>query len=120
MSRYGVIGGLTGVVAALISLRMGWGGVLDYAAGLALGAFTMWGLNSLVTGLGPGPKSSRHTLLLLLHLLKYPLVLVILYLLLVVLRRDPLLVLGGYTIALLVFLWRAGGRRARGSSNGAS
>lgn len=104
MSRYGVIGAVAGLAGAVIALRMGWPGVVDFAVGAILGAFTMSGLRSLVSGLGPGSGGARHTLSMVLHLLKYPLILAVLYLLLVSLHRNALLVMGGYTLSLVAFL----------------
>ncbi|MCE5238093.1 hypothetical protein LLH23_06330 [bacterium] len=92
------------MAAAVVALRTGLPGVLDFALGLVLGALTMSGLRAMVGGLGPGPRGPRQTLLLVVHLLKYPLILGVLYVLVVSLRRNALLLLGGYTLSLVVFL----------------
>jgi len=99
-----VIGGVTGAAAAVIALRLGLPGVVDFALGLLLGAATTSGLRAMVSGLGPGPHGPGHTLWLILHLLKYPLILVMLYLLLVTLHRSAALIMAGYTWALVAFL----------------
>lgn len=104
MSRHAVIGGAAGVAAAVVALRTGLPGVLDFALGLVLGALTISGLRAMVEGLNPGLRGPRRTLVLVVHLLKYPLILGVLYVLVVSLRRNALLLLGGYTLSLIVFL----------------
>lgn len=92
-----IVGGLAGALG-------GGASVLDYALGLGLGALTMSGLASMISALGPGRRGRRQMLVVGLHLLKYPLILGILYVVLVTLHRGALPVMGGYTLALLVFL----------------
>ncbi|MBU0608205.1 MAG: hypothetical protein KKI08_09960 [Armatimonadetes bacterium] len=90
--------------AAVTSLMAGWGGVADLAAGIVLGVLTTAGLASMSAAIRGAQPRVLRVLVLGLHLLKYPLILVLLYLLLVVLRRNALLVMGGYTLSLIAFL----------------
>jgi len=111
-----IAGAVAGMAAATTRLMAGWGGVADLAAGIVLGVLTTAGLTSMSAALQGAQPRVLRALVLGLHLLKSPLVLALLYLLLVVFRRNALLVMGGYTLSLIAFLAFVGLARTGGKA----
>jgi len=100
----GLAGAVAGAAAATTGLTAGAGGAGDLLAGIMLGAASTAGLASMTASTRIAQPRPWRLLMMGLHLLKYPLILAVLYLLLVWLRRNALLVMGGYTLSLIVFL----------------
>lgn len=98
---------LLSVIAVLVVTIAIWAGVaraVDFVTGLVLGGLTMAGLASMSGILRHGRGKLWQVVLLGIHLLKYPAILIVLYLLITTLQRDPLALMGGYTIALVGFI----------------
>lgn len=98
---------LPAVVAALvvlIALFAGGARALDFVTGLVLGGLAMAGLTSMARILRHGSGKFWQVMWLGIHLLKYPVILIVLYLLITTLQRDPLALIGGYTLALAGFI----------------
>lgn len=100
----GVAGAVAGVAAATTSLTAGAGGVVDLLAGIVLGGLSTAGLASMTAATHSAQPRLWRLPVMGLHLLKYPLILAVLYLLLVWLHRNALLMMGGYTLSLIAFL----------------
>jgi hypothetical protein len=100
----GLAGAVGGIAVATTGLTVGVTGVVDLLAGMIVGAASTAGLASMTAATRAAQPRLWGLLMMGLHLLKYPLILVVLYLLLVTLHRNALLLTGGYTLSLIVFL----------------
>jgi hypothetical protein len=103
--RHLLVAGGVGLLAALalaaaVSLRAGWG----LLAGIGIGAATLSGLGALSLAFSETAGGGARLIIGALHLIKYPLILLVLYLLVVPVHADVVWLCIGYTGALVVFL----------------
>lgn len=116
-----MLGATVALLAAVgLTVAQGWHSGVSLAAGYAVGVFGFAGLAGVAAALsGSGDRRSRVPLAGM-HLVKFPLLLVVLYLLLIPGHCHPVWLVVGYTVALVAFVCEISGPRAPQASGPAA
>ena len=95
-----VVATLSGILAVVVGQLAG----LSFLSGALLGAASLGGLTAAGVAVSGGRSRGRRGLAVAAHLLKYPIIIGVLYLMLTRVRADAALVVAGYTGALAAFV----------------